>query len=105
MKLIIFDLDQTLVDFIAVHDEAVYRLFKTFFGVETRLTEIDFAGRSLTENFIELGRLKGVPEELLREKSRELVERYEQIFAASIPQNAHRYILPGARELLDELFT
>ena len=52
MKLIIFDLDQTLVDFIAIHDEAVYRLFKTLFTVEARLTEIDFAGRSLTETFI-----------------------------------------------------
>ncbi len=104
MKLIIFDLDQTLVDFIAIHDEAVYRLFKTLFTVEARLTEIDFAGRSLTENFIELGKLKGVPEELLEEKGREMIERYERIFAQSMPQDAYSYILPGVKEMLDELF-
>jgi phosphoglycolate phosphatase len=103
MKLIIFDLDQTLVDFIAIHDEAVGRLFKTMFGVEARLTEIDFAGRSLTDNLVELGKLKGISAELLKEESGELVERYEQIFAESIPQDVSHYILPGARELLDEL--
>ncbi len=73
------------------------------FGVEARLTEIDFAGKSLTENFIELGRLKSVPEELLTEKSRESVERYEQIFIESMPRDASSYILPGVKKLLSEL--
>jgi len=103
MKLIIFDLDQTLVDFIAVHDKAVRRLFKEVFGVEARLTEIDFAGRSLTESFIELSRLKGVPPELVRGKGREILERYERIFARSLPRDASGYVLPGARKLLEGL--
>jgi beta-phosphoglucomutase-like phosphatase (HAD superfamily) len=54
VKLIVFDLDQTLVDFISVHDEVTQKLFRDFFGVDARLTEIDFAGKSLTENFREL---------------------------------------------------
>lgn len=103
MKLIIFDLDQTLVDFIAVHDKAVRRLFKEVFGVEARLTEIDFAGRSLTESFIELCRRHGVPLELVRGKSREILGRYERIFAQSLPRDASGYVLPGARELLEGL--
>jgi phosphoglycolate phosphatase len=103
MKLIIFDLDQTLVDFIAVHDRAVSELFKEVFGVEARLTEIDFAGRSLTESFIELSRRHGVPLGSAREKGREILARYERIFARSLPRDASGYILPGARQLLDGL--
>jgi phosphoserine phosphatase len=54
LKLIIFDLDQTLVDSISVHDKATNELFKRRFGVDARLREIDFAGKSLKENSFEL---------------------------------------------------
>jgi phosphoglycolate phosphatase-like HAD superfamily hydrolase len=103
MKLIIFGLDQTLVDFIPIHDEAVERLFKAMFGVEARLTEIDFAGKSLTENFRELARLKNIPEDVFQKKSHQLLESYETIFSESLPNDTNKYVLPGARELLIEL--
>lgn len=103
MKLVIFDLDQTLVDVISIHDEATRELFQRFFGVEARLTEIDFAGRSLTENFAELARRKNIPEDTYRQKSRELRKAYETIFISTMPKDLSRFVLPGARELLDEL--
>jgi phosphoglycolate phosphatase-like HAD superfamily hydrolase len=77
MKLIIFDLDQTLVDFLPVHDEVTRRLFRKFFNVDARLTDIDFAGKSLTENFGESARLKGVGADVFREKSPQLLPSYE----------------------------
>ena len=58
MKLVIFDLDQTLVDLIFIHDETTRQLFQKHFGVEARLTEIDFAGKSLLQCFADLGKLK-----------------------------------------------
>jgi len=103
MKLVIFDLDQTLVDFISVHDEATLRLFRQFFGVDARLTEIDFAGRSLLDNFAELANQKGVSKERVRENARELVESYERFFGESLPEDAPKHILPGAKELLEAL--
>jgi len=103
MKLVIFDLDQTLVDFIEVHDKVTRILFNKFFGVDAGLTEIDFAGRSLQENFRELARLKNIPEEIFKVNSRKLLGDYETAFRNSLPADAGRYVLPGARELLSEL--
>ena len=103
MKLVIFDLDQTLVDFIEVHDKATQSLFSDFFGVDAKLTEIDFAGRSLKDNFVELARLKNIPEDAFRRKRQKLLESYETTFSNKLPTDAEIYILPGARELLSEL--
>ena len=103
MKLIIFDLDQTLVDFISVHDEVTQELFKQLFNIDAKLTEIDFAGKSLNDNFHELARLKKIPEDIFREKSQQLLASYETTFSKSLPADAAKYILPGARELLSEL--
>jgi phosphoglycolate phosphatase len=103
MKLIIFDLDQTLVDFLSFHDEAVRRLFKKFFGVDARLTEVDFSGKSLVENFNELARLKGIPTDAIEGERSQLLETYEATFGESLPRDAAKYILPGVNELLSEL--
>jgi phosphoglycolate phosphatase len=103
MKLIIFDLDQTLVDSLSFHDEAVQRLFRKLFGVDARLTEIDFSGKSLIENFRELARLKGVPMDAIEGKGDQLLETYEVTFGESLPRDATQYILPGVRDLLGKL--
>jgi phosphoglycolate phosphatase len=103
MKLIIFDLDQTLVDFIAVYDEVTRELFGQYFGVDARLTEIDFAGKSLKDIFQELARQKKIPEDEYRKKSRKLLEGYGITFGEKLPADGTKYILPGAREILNEL--
>jgi phosphoglycolate phosphatase len=103
MKLVIFDLDQTLVDLLLLHDEAAEKTFQDFFNVKARLTEIDFAGRSLMENFVELAKLKNIPEDKVNERSQELLESYEKFFVQNFPQNPSRHILPGVKELLKHL--
>lgn len=103
MKLVIFDMDQTLVEFIGVHNMAMRRLFKNFFNVDASFTEIDFAGKSLRDSILELARLKQVPEADVQRIMEEILEYYENAFGEEMPQNASRYILPGVRRLLKRL--
>jgi len=103
MKLVVFDMDQTLVDFLPVHDEAARRLFKEFFGVNARLSELDFSGKSLIENFNELARLKNIREDAFQGRRKQLLQTYETAFGESLPRNATKYILPGVKKLLNGL--
>lgn len=103
MKLVIFDLDQTLVDLMSVHDKAAEQVFQEFFNVKARLREIDSAGRSLIEIFVELAKLENLPEDKIRENSQKLLETYEKRFIDNFPQNPSRCVLPGVRKLLTHL--
>jgi phosphoglycolate phosphatase len=103
MKLVIFDMDQTLVDFTSIHDMAAQELFKQHFDVDARLTEIDFTGKSMAENFLELAKLKNIPEDKIMQNSRLLLSSYETSFSKNIPPRASRYVLPGVKQLLEEL--
>jgi len=105
MKLVIFDIDQTLVDFTSIHDKAVRELFKQCFGVDARLTDIDFTGRSLADNFLELARLKHISEDKIRQNSKVLLNIYETSFSKNIPHHASKYVLPGVKQLLEALLS
>ncbi|MHB8085690.1 MAG: HAD family hydrolase [Dehalococcoidia bacterium] len=103
MKLIIFDLDQTLVDFLPGHAETVRRLFLKEFNIEAELTGIDFSGRSLTDNIIELARANGIDPDSVRVRIADLLAEYEQIFFSLMPPDLSGYVLPGVRQLLQRL--
>ncbi|MEW6142579.1 MAG: HAD family hydrolase [Chloroflexota bacterium] len=103
MKLVIFDLDQTLVDVVPVHDRAATAVFKHFFGVDGHITEVEFAGRSLIENFLAVAQLKSIPEQSVLEKMPAMLDYYDKAFIESFPADCSKCVLPGARELLDAL--
>ena len=103
MKLIIFDLDQTLVNSISFHDEAFRYIFRRYFDVEAHLTEVDFAGKSLQQNFADLARLKGIAEALIKEKIRAFLPGYDLVFSSCIPPDARQYVNPGVIPLLETL--
>lgn len=103
MKLVVFDMDQTLVDFINIHDETINCLFKEYFGVSARFTEIDYPGKTMKENFIEIARLKQVPEIQVRKGLPGLLRDYDKAFIKKVPENGTGFILPGVQQLLDAL--
>jgi len=104
MKLVIFDLDQTLVDVFETHDRAVALVFEEFFGASgVSLKQLDFAGRSLLESFGELACLRGVPPADFEPRRAELLGRYEDNFERGYPADPSPYILPGVTALLAAL--
>jgi phosphoglycolate phosphatase len=103
MKLIIFDMDQTLIELIEVHDEAARQLFQKFFGVDARLTNIDYAGKSLFESFRQLAKQNHISEEKFLSVKDQLLQSYEDVFVHNIPGNSYEYVLPGVEQLLAQL--
>jgi phosphoglycolate phosphatase len=103
MKLVIFDMDQTLVEVIDMHDRAACRVFQDFFNIDASLTEMDYAGRSLGESFQVLAASRGIPESEVRDKLPLMLEAYGRAFADSLPPDGARFVLPGVVPLLDEL--
>ncbi len=102
--LVVFDLDQTLVDCFEVHDGAVARAFKEFFGADgVSLKQLDFAGRSLLESFTELARIHGVPDADFTPRRQDLLRRYGDNFVAGYPPDPTPYLLPGVVPLLQAL--
>jgi phosphoglycolate phosphatase len=81
VKLIIFDLDHTLVDVFWLHDQTTHKMFRKYFGKDAWLHEIDHAGRSQPE----------------------MLKEFYTEFVADLPADSAKYILPGAVELLERL--
>jgi len=102
-KLVIFDLDQTLVEALVVHNETMCRLFQRFYGVDARFTEVDFTGRSLAENITALALLKGISGETTRNNLKDMLATYDAIFAQVMPEDGRKYLLPGVIPLLEAL--
>lgn len=103
MKLIVFDMDQTLVNFVPVQAEAVRQTFVRFFNVEANLHEIDWDGKGMMDTFAELARVNNVPEDLYQLNKWQVREGYIDAFVSNFPLNAADCILPGIGELLHAL--
>lgn len=103
MKLIIFDLDETLVDLVQLHSEVTHQVLKKIFGIDARLDEVDHAGRSQRDGMRELAGLKGVPGLVFDSKADEVLQEFGIQFAARMPATPSDYVLPGAEGLLRRL--
>jgi phosphoglycolate phosphatase-like HAD superfamily hydrolase len=79
------------------------RLFRRFYGVEARFTEVDFTGRSLAENITALALLKGIPVETTKKNLKDMLDAYDAIFEQVMPKDGRKYLLPGVIPLLEEL--
>ena len=98
---ILFDLDQTLVDAIKIYDKAFGLVFWEVYGVDCSLYEIDFAGKSTPEVFWAGCKIKGVLREEYVEKLPGATKAVSEAFVkfASRP-GAKIRVLAGAEALL-----
>lgn len=103
MRLIIFDLDQTIIEMLKFHNKATGLIFKKFFGIKARLDEIDFAGKTMKRNLIELAKLKNINKTDLNKKIPKAVKTYSKTFVSIIPKSTKKFLLPGVYVLIKEL--
>lgn len=104
MKLIIFDLDQTLVDVLPIHDKAIEKAFKTVYKTSARFSEIDFAGKEVRKAIEELAKLHKIkPRDISEKNIKEVIKRYQAAFKAKVPKDLSKFILPGIKPFLKEL--
>jgi phosphoglycolate phosphatase len=103
VKLIISDLDHTLVDVFWLHDQTTQKIFRKYFGKDAWLHEIDHAGRSQPDGLHTLAIAKGIPEEVFQSKAPEMIKEFYNQFVADLPIESSKFILPGVGELLERL--
>ena len=103
-KLVIFDIDQTLIDVIKFHDKAYGRTLKEVYGVVGgSLFDIDFPGKTLKQTMAEIAELKGIKKAAVKKNIKKALESYQKNLAKCLPKKIGKRILPGVRNLLIEL--
>ncbi len=103
MKLIIFDLDQTLVQLFPLHNKTSGIVMKKVFEVKARMQEIDYAGKTLKKTIYELAMLKGISKNEREKKIAKAVKLYVKEFISMLPKNKKKFYLPGAINLIKKL--
>ncbi len=102
MKLVIFDLDQTLVNIFRVHDNAYHNTMRDVFNIDACYKRIDYAGKRIPDLIREFALKENVPNAVIDMNIAEAVRVYEMSFAMLL-KNVNRHILPGVKKLVGEL--
>ncbi len=102
-KLVIFDIDQTLVEVLKFHNKALDKTLREIYGVGGSFFDIDFPGTTIKWCIMEVAELKGVKRAIVGKKIKKAVSAYQKNFAGVLPKSAKGYVLPGVRNLLKSL--
>lgn len=102
-KLIIFDIDQTLVEVLKFHNKALDKTLREVYGVGGSFFDIDFPGTTIKWCIAEVAQLKGVKRAIVGRKIKKAVNAYQKNFVRIIPKNSDKYLLPGVKNLLKSL--
>lgn len=103
VKLVLFDLDQTLIDLFKFHNNAFSKAFEKVFDKKVGLDEIDFAGKTIKTVAVEIAKLKGISKKELKKKFTKALKLYEKFFIDSLPKNLRPFLLKGASKLVKKL--
>lgn len=101
-RLVLFDVDGTLVDVFHVHDRAFGKTLQGLFGVGGSLFDVDFSGDTLDNVIIAVARKKGLSVREVEAKRAVISNAYKRNFAREA-ERAKVKVLPGVRALLKGL--
>jgi len=105
-KLILFDVDGTLIDTAGAGRTAMERAFREVFGADgfEDAEGVEFAGRTDPTIFDAVARVIGIEAPEYDRRRDELVQRFFDALAAEMQRpDARRRTLPGVRTLLEKL--
>lgn len=102
MKLALFDIDGTIMEWTPVHKDSFSEAFKKVFGIDTDITIITSPGMTEQQIITEVLKKKGVSEETIKSKMQEAMKVMEEYFEKEI-KNCKVELLPGVEDLLKEL--
>jgi len=102
MKLVIFDLDHTLVNLFSLHDKAYHKTMEEVFGLKACYKQLDFTGKRIPDLIAEFARREGVTPQVIAMNIEEAERVYELHFLSGL-KNVTRHVLPGAHKLVEAL--
>jgi len=101
-KLVLFDLDKTLLFGIAAHRKAFHEAFKEIYGVDTTIDIIDHQGMTDQQIIIRVLKKLRFSDSEIKPKLKECMRFMAEEFEKAAEQEKI-VPLPGAKELLEEL--
>jgi phosphoglycolate phosphatase-like HAD superfamily hydrolase len=101
-KLVLFDIDKTLIDRSICHHVAFSYAFKKVYGVTVDISIINYAGMTDPQIAVEVLKCIGLSENLIKAKLDECMEAIVDYFEKNA-QRENIHALDGAKELLDAL--
>lgn len=102
MKLVIFDLDQTLVNIFSAHDKAYHKTMEEIFGLKACYKKMDYVGKRVPDLIKEYALKEGVTPQVIAMNIDEAARVYELNFAMAV-HNVKKHVLPGVKKILDAL--
>ena len=103
-KLLLFDIDSTLIKGLSLHAQAFGYGFKKIYNVDARMDMITTDGMTDRQIIIEILKLKGMEEDQIKSRIEECMQTMAEHFNELMSQSdAQITILPGVTKLLEEL--
>ena len=103
-RLVLFDVDCTLIDAHGAGGRAIFRAIDDTYGVRGELDGYSFHGRTDPAIIVDLATRWGTPEALARERLEACLEHYVDVLHDEI-RGDEVEVLPGVRELVTALAT
>jgi len=101
-KLVLFDVDRTLVKFAESHKNSFSNVFKKVYGVDTTIDVVDHHGMTDQQVIIEVLKKKGLNEKLVRLKMNDSMKVLTKAFEKN-SKKEEIIVLNGVKKLLSEL--
>ncbi|MFH1239614.1 MAG: HAD hydrolase-like protein [Candidatus Diapherotrites archaeon] len=102
-KLILFDIDQTLIKVLKFHSKAYAAMFLEVFNIPGKLEDIKYDGLRFQEVVREVALMHDVGEMNIESKQEEALLSYVNHFSRNLPEDSSEYVLPGVFTLLEKI--